>query len=157
MTFLQHHDAPQQTEPSVGANAELVPAIRPSARATQRARPTLFLETLLATRLELLSRDGVWPSHTMAQRQRVLLALWAQRPEGLFEQHGTAASIDQCLHEAFASAGAGSKAQAAMALKRAYYLVCCTISADTSVRRDPGAPPDLRGRGNGNGRAHGKR
>ncbi|MEM5430011.1 hypothetical protein [Cupriavidus oxalaticus] len=157
MTFLLHHDAPQQTEPAVGANSALVPAVRPSAPAMQRARPTLFLEALLATRLELLSRDGVWPSHTLAQRQRVLFALWAQRPEGLFERHGTAASIDNCLQEAFASAGAGSKAQAAMALKRAYYLVCCTISADTSVRRGPGAAADGHGGGIGNGRAHGKR
>ncbi|MFJ4288482.1 hypothetical protein ACIP1U_01655 [Cupriavidus sp. NPDC089707] len=167
MTFFLHHDAPAATEPAVGAASAHVPvhvpALPPPAAATRAARPTLLLETLLATRLELLSRDQVWPSHTMAQRRRVLLTLWAQRPVGLFEQHGTADSIDHYLHEAFASAGAGSKVQAAIALKRAYYLVCCTVSAGTSVSEGPGAAHDGHGSGNGNGngivrgRTHDKR
>ena len=163
MTFFLHHDAPAETDSAEGASAACAPALQPPSPATRAARPTLFLETLLATRLELLSRDRVWPPPTMAQRQRVLLTLWAQRPEGLFEQHGTADSIDRCLHEAFASAAAGSKVQAAMALKRAYYLVCCTVSAGTSGRRGPGAAPDghdsvtAGGIVTGNGRAHGKR
>lgn len=158
MTFF-HHDTLAQTEPALGAVSAHAPALQPPAPATRAARPTIFLETLLATRLELLSREGVWPSHTMAQRQRVLLTLWAQRPEGLFEQHGTAEGIDHCLHEAFASAAAGSKVQAAMALKRAYYLVCCTVSAGTSLRAGAGAAPDGHGSSiaNGNGWAHGKR
>ncbi|MBP0627583.1 hypothetical protein [Cupriavidus sp. AcVe19-1a] len=158
MTFF-HHDTLAQTEPAVGTASAHAPALQPPAPAARAARPTIFLETLLATRLELLSRDRVWPSHTMAQRQRVLLTLWAQRPEGLFEQHGTADSIEHCLHEAFARAGAGSKVQAAMALKRAYYLVCCTVSAGTSARKDRRAAPagDGSGIASGNGRLHGKR
>lgn len=157
MTFFLHHDAPAETpaetEPATGVTSAQSPGLQPHAR--RPARPTIFLEALLATRLELLSRDRVWPAHTMAQRERVLLTLWAQRPEDLFEQHGTADSIEHCLHEAFASAEAGSKVQAAMALKRAYYLVCCTVSASTSVRGGASAAPDGDGNGNGNGSANG--
>ncbi len=158
MTLFLHHDAPAETDPAEGACAACAPALQPASPAPRAARPTLFLETLLATRLELLSRDRVWPPHTMAQRQRVLLTLWAQRPEGLFEQHGTADSIDHCLHEAFASAAAGAKVQAAMALKRAYYLVCCTVSAGTSARKGAGGALDGHGSGivTGNGLARGK-
>ncbi|WP_354685975.1 hypothetical protein [Cupriavidus necator] len=110
------------------------------------ARPTVLLETLLATRLELLSRDRVWPPHTLAQRQAVLMGLWHERPPGLFEHGGTAESIERCLAAAFADAAAGRKLEATLQLKRAYYLVCCTASAGTRARvRTEGAP------GNGGG------
>ncbi|AGW89041.1 hypothetical protein N234_03290 [Ralstonia pickettii DTP0602] len=98
------------------------------------ARPTLLLETLLATRLELLSRDQAWPPHTLARRQAVLMQLWQERPPGLFEHGGTAESIARCLHAAFAEAAAGRRLEAAQQFKRAYYLVCCTASAGTRVR-----------------------
>lgn len=134
-----------QSEAAVAAGGAtdppLVPAatLPPASGAPHAARPTLFLETLLATRLELLSRERTWPPQTLAQRQAVLLQLWADRPDGLFEQHGTAEGISQCLHEAFAYAGEGLKAQAAMALKRAYFLVCCTVSAGARARPRTGA------------------
>ncbi|MFS8976490.1 hypothetical protein PO002_18625 [Cupriavidus necator] len=105
------------------------------------ARPTMLLETLLATRLELLSRDDAWPPHTLAQRQAVLMRMWDERPPGLFEHGGTAESIAQCLHAAFADAAAGRRLEAALQFKRAYYLVCCTASAGTRARLRPDAPP----------------
>ncbi|MCY1221757.1 hypothetical protein D9M69_383570 [compost metagenome] len=136
-SFLQ-----SETAAAAGGAAEapLAPAtaLQPAAGAPHPARPTLFLETLLATRLELLSREQAWPPHTLAQRQAVLLHLWEERPDGLFEQHGTADGIGQCLREAFAFAGEGQKLQAAMALKRAYFLVCCTVSAGTRARTQTG-------------------
>ncbi|SPA46566.1 hypothetical protein [Cupriavidus taiwanensis] len=98
------------------------------------ARPTLLLETLLATRLELLSRDHGWPPHTLAQRRAVLMRLWEQRAPGLFEQDGTADSIERCLHAAFAEAAAGRRLEAALQFKRAYYLVCCTASSGSRAR-----------------------
>lgn len=98
------------------------------------ARPTLLLETLLATRLELLSRDHIWPPHTLAQRRAVLMRLWDQRAPGLFEQDGTADSIERCLHAAFAEAAAGRRLEAALQFKRAYYLVCCTASSGSRAR-----------------------
>ncbi|UDM49841.1 hypothetical protein [Cupriavidus sp. MP-37] len=98
------------------------------------ARPTLLLETLLATRLELLSRDHAWPPHTLAQRRAVLMRLWEQRAPGLFEQDGTADSIERCLQAAFAEAGAGRRLEAALQFKRAYYLVCCTASSGSRAR-----------------------
>lgn len=98
------------------------------------ARPTLLLETLLATRLELLSRDHAWPPHTLAQRRAVLMRLWEQRAPGLFEQDGTADSIERCLQAAFAEAAAGRKLEAALQFKRAYYLVCCTASSGSRAR-----------------------
>ncbi|SOY56102.1 hypothetical protein CBM2589_B40060 [Cupriavidus taiwanensis] len=98
------------------------------------ARPTLLLETLLATRLELLSRDHGWPPQTLAQRRAVLMRLWQQRAPGLFEQDGTADSIERCLHAAFAEAGAGRRLEAALQFKRAYYLVCCTASSGSRAR-----------------------
>ena len=98
------------------------------------ARPTLLLETLLATRLELLSRDHGWPPHTLAQRRAVLMRLWEQRAPGLFEQDGTADSIERCLQAAFAEAAAGRRLEAALQFKRAYYLVCCTASSGSRAR-----------------------
>lgn len=98
------------------------------------ARPTLLLETLLATRLELLSRDHPWPPHTLAQRRAVLMRLWEQRAPGLFEQDGTAESIERCLQAAFAEAAAGRRLEAALQFKRAYYLVCCTASSSSRAR-----------------------
>jgi hypothetical protein len=98
------------------------------------ARPTILLETLLATRLELLSRDHAWPPHTLAQRQTVLMRLWEQRPPGLFELDGTADSIARCLDAAFADAAAGRKLEAVLEFKRAYYLVCCTASSGARAR-----------------------
>ncbi|BDB23247.1 hypothetical protein CTP10_R05760 [Cupriavidus sp. P-10] len=138
-TFLQGETA---IAAGGAADAPLAPAavLQPAAGAPHPARPTLFLETLLATRLELLSRERAWPPQTLAQRQAVLLGLWGNRPDGLFEQHGTADGISQCLREAFAFAEEGKKAQAAMALKRAYFLVCCTVSAGTRARAHTGAP-----------------
>ncbi|WP_454710173.1 hypothetical protein [Cupriavidus nantongensis] len=104
------------------------------------ARPTMLLETLLATRLELLGRDHAWPPHTLAQRRAVLMRLWEQRTAGLFEQGGTAESIERCLHAAFAEAAAGHRLEAALQLKRAYYLVCCTASSGSRVRLHGGNP-----------------
>ncbi|SOZ37120.1 hypothetical protein [Cupriavidus neocaledonicus] len=98
------------------------------------ARPTLLLETLLATRLELLSRDHAWPPHTLAQRRAVLMRLWEQRTPGLFEQGGTADSIERCLQAAFAEAAGGRRLEAALQFKRAYYLVCCTASSGSRAR-----------------------
>jgi hypothetical protein len=111
------------------------------------ARPTLLLETLLATRLELLSRDHAWPPHTLAQRQTVLMRLWEQRPPGLFELDGTADSIARCLDTAFAEAAAGRRLEAVLEFKRAYYLVCCTASSSARAR--------LREGGHGNGSHNG--
>jgi hypothetical protein len=107
------------------------------AAAAPFARPILLLETLLAMRLELLSRERAWPPQTQAQRQAVLMRLWEQRPPGLFEQGGTAESIARCLQTAFAEAAAGRKLEAALQFKRAYYLVCCTASAGARARLRP--------------------
>lgn len=109
------------------------------------ARPTVLLETLLATRLELLSRDQAWPPHTLARRQAVLMRLWQERPPGLFEHGGTAETIACCLHAAFAEAAAGRRLEAAQHFKRAYYLVCCTASAGTRGRMRPDAVNESRG------------
>ncbi|WP_427312657.1 hypothetical protein [Cupriavidus sp. H39] len=109
-------------------------ATHEAAPPTRFARPTMLLETLLATRLELLSRDHAWPPHTLAQRRAVLMRLWEQRPPGLFEQGGTADSIARCLHTAFAEAAAGRRLEAALEFKRAYYLVCCTASSGARAR-----------------------
>lgn len=112
------------------------------------ARPTLLLETLLATRLELLSRDHAWPPHTLAQRRAVLMRLWEQRAPGLFEQDGTADSIERCLQAAFAEAAAGRKLEAALQFKRAYYLVCCTASSGSRARLHGGSNGDNNGGNN---------
>ncbi|SPA48226.1 hypothetical protein CBM2638_A10931 [Cupriavidus taiwanensis] len=117
--------------------AALVDATVPAAATPLRARlarPTLLLETLLATRVELLSRDHGWPPHTLAQRRAVLMRLWEQRAPGLFEQDGTADSIERCLQAAFAEAAAGRRLEAALQFKRAYYLVCCTASSGSRAR-----------------------
>lgn len=117
--------------------AALVDATAPAAATPLRARlarPTLLLETLLATRVELLSRDHGWPPHTLAQRRAVLMRLWEQRAPGLFEQDGTADSIERCLQAAFAEAAAGRRLEAALQFKRAYYLVCCTASSGSRAR-----------------------
>ncbi|NUO87854.1 MAG: hypothetical protein HOQ37_17315 [Cupriavidus sp.] len=106
------------------------------------ARPTLLLETLLATRLELLSRDHGWPPHTLAQRRAVLMRLWEQRAPGLFELDGTADSIERCLQAAFAEAAAGRRLEAALQLKRAYYLECCTASSGSRARMHGNGGPD---------------
>ncbi|SPR99105.1 hypothetical protein [Cupriavidus taiwanensis] len=133
----------------VDATAPAVPSSSPAAAAAAAhepvppaplaplarfARPTMLLETLLATRLELLSRDHAWPPHTLAQRRAVLMRLWDQRTPGLFEQGGTADSIARCLQAAFAEAAAGRRLEAALEFKRAYYLVCCTASSGSRAR-----------------------
>ncbi|MBB3008649.1 hypothetical protein [Cupriavidus alkaliphilus] len=124
----------------VDTAAPAVPASSPAAAAHEPApparfaRPTMLLETLLATRLELLSRDHTWPPHTLAQRRAVLMRLWEQRAPGLFEQGGTADSIARCLQAAFAEAAEGRRLEAALQFKRAYYLVCCTASSGSRAR-----------------------
>ena len=97
------------------------------------AAPTLLRDALLATRIEL-AVSRVWKRKILAERHAMLLELWAQRPKGLFESHGTAESIERFLQDAFAFAGESENEQAARALRRAYFLVCCTLCEATGKR-----------------------